>query len=244
MVTEAVTASHEAGTFYLYSVPGKKCPHCEAAQATIEMLNLPLVVRYTTPDAIKSVGLSTVPQIYLGQRHIGGRSDLELFLNEMGMLPLFKRLKDDAILPKRGTADAAGMDLYACFDPERVAADHYGVVADQVNNAVFVEPMARVAIPTGWAVMLPKGTYGRVAPRGGLAVKQGIDTLAGVIDRDYRGEIIACLVNLGNEDVQLCNGDRIAQLVLEKIAMPRAGVEVAELPDTARGEGRYGSTGR
>ena len=244
MVTEAVTATHEQGTFYLYSVPGKKCMHCEAAQATIEMLNLPLVVRYTTPDAIKSVGLSTVPQIYLGRRHIGGRADLELFLNEMGMLPLFKRLNAEAVLPKRGTADAAGMDLYACFNPEIVAASHYGVMADTLENGVMVEPMARVAIPTGWAVMLPKGTYGRVAPRGGLAVKQGIDTMAGVIDRDYRGEIIACLVNLGNEYVLLRNGDRVAQLVLEKIAMPQSGVIVDELPDTARGEGRYGSTGR
>lgn len=243
-ITQAIT-SHKEGEFYMYTATNQPCTHCTAAKDLIETCGLPLVIRPLDGKILKEAGLTTVPQIWLGKRYIGGRRDVELFLNEMGMVPLFKRLDDNAILPTRGSDEAAGMDLYACFDPEAVAADFHGVTADLANNSVWVKPFARVCVPTGWALMVPKGTYCRIAPRGGLAVKHGLDTLAGVVDRDYRGEVIVCLINLSYEEYEIRNGDRIAQMILEKVAMPKFGVVVeGDLPDTKRGEGRYGSTGR
>lgn len=84
---------------------------------------------------------------------------------------------------------------------------------------------------------------GRVAPRSGLAVKHGIDTGAGVIDADYRGNVGVVLFNLGAEDYQVKRGDRVAQLILERIATPDI-VEVDDLDATTRGAGGYGSTGK
>ena len=240
---EAMVQTHLPGEFYLYDIDGMACGHCDAAKGMIELLNLPLCVRHMDRDVAKQMGIATVPQIYLGHRHLGGRRDLELFLNEMGMLTLFKPLRKGLNLPKRGSAEAAGMDLYADFVPLMVQQEFPESIAYIGDNSVAVKPLARVVIPTGWSLMVPKGTYGRVAPRSGLAVKVGVDTLAGVIDRDYRGELKVCLINLGTEMWEIKNGDRIAQLVLEKI-VTKDGVEVAELPDTERGAGGYGSTGR
>ena len=96
----------------------------------------------------------------------------------------FKRLHPEARLPARGSALAAGLDLCAV---ERVT----------------IQPGGRAAVRTGLAVEIPAGFYGRVAPRSGLAVRHGIDVLAGVIDADYRGEILCALVNLGREPFEV-----------------------------------------
>ena len=88
----------------------------------------------------------------------------------------------------------------------------------------------------------PEGTYGRVAPRSGLALKHSIDVGAGVIDADYRGEVGVILFNFGTKDFEIKEGDRIAQLVLEKIELSEV-LEVQELDETVRGEGGFGSTG-
>ena len=89
---------------------------------------------------------------------------------------------------------------------------------------------------------MPPLTYGRVAPRSGLAYKKGIDVGAGVIDEDYRGEVGVILFNFGEEDFEVAPGDRIAQLILEKISM--VGLkEVDDLDQTDRGAGGFGSTG-
>lgn len=95
---------------------------------------------------------------------------------------------------------------------------------------------------TGLSIACPTGTYGRVAPRSGLAVKKFIDVGAGVIDADYRGEVGVVLFNFGVEDFFVTTGDRVAQLVLEQVCMVPA-VEVEELSDTERGAGGFGSTG-
>ena len=136
---------------------------------------------------------------------------------------LFKRLHSEARLPSRGSARAAGLDLCAI---ERVT----------------LAPGARAAVRTGLAVAIPEGFYGRVAPRSGLAVRHGIDVLAGVIDSDYRGEILCALVNHGTEAFEIEPGARVAQLVVEAIATPDPAW-ADDLEETERGAGGFGSTG-
>jgi dUTP pyrophosphatase len=135
----------------------------------------------------------------------------------------FKRLHPEAKLPARGSAGAAGLDLCAV---ERVS----------------IEPGGRAAVRTGLAVAIPRGFYGRVAPRSGLAVRHGLDVLSGVIDSDYRGEILCLLVNLGPEPFEVKPGARVAQLIIEAVAMPEP-VWAEDLEETARGAGGFGSTG-
>lgn len=135
-----------------------------------------------------------------------------------------KLLSETAQPPTRGSEHAAGLDLYA-------------------SEGVTILPGNRALVATGIAVEFPPGNYLRIAPRSGLAVKQGIDVLAGVVDADYRGEVRVALINLGNKDVVIHEGDRIAQAILEKIEVPDV-VLVDDLSDTSRGAGGYGSTGR
>jgi dUTP pyrophosphatase len=136
---------------------------------------------------------------------------------------LFKRLDANATLPTRGSSAAAGLDLYSI---------------EQVSLA----PNERALVRTGLAVAIPEGHYGRVAPRSGLATKQGIDVLAGVIDADYRGELQCLLYNTSDQIVELPAQTKICQLIIEKIITPQA--EWAEsLAETARGAGGFGSTG-
>jgi dUTP pyrophosphatase len=134
-----------------------------------------------------------------------------------------QKLSAHAVPPARATAGAAGYDLCAAYDGT-------------------VPARGRALLKTDVAVAVPAGTYGRVAPRSGLALKQGIDVGAGVIDEDYRGNVGVILFNHSDADFAVKAGDRIAQLVLERIAV--AEVEVCEaLDDTARGAGGFGSTG-
>jgi len=107
---------------------------------------------------------------------------------------------------------------------------------------VRIEPGGRAAVRTGLAAAIPAGFYGRVAPRSGLAVRHGIDVLAGVVDSDYRGEILCALVNLGGEPFEVEPGARVAQLIVEAVATPEPAW-AEELEETARGAGGFGSTG-
>ncbi|KAA8912817.1 hypothetical protein TRICI_003360 [Trichomonascus ciferrii] len=133
-------------------------------------------------------------------------------------------LNGAAKAPTRGSALAAGYDVYACEDVE-------------------LKARSRGLVPTGISIAVPEGTYGRIAPRSGLAVKHGIDTGAGVIDADYRGEVKVLLFNNSEEDYKIAAGDRIAQLVLEQIVTPEVQV-LDSLDDTERGAGGFGSTGK
>jgi dUTP pyrophosphatase len=132
-------------------------------------------------------------------------------------------LHPDAYAPSRATEGSAGYDI-------------------QSIEGGYIPPMGRLLVRTGIAVEVPAGTYGRVAPRSGLSVRHGIHVGAGVIDRDYRGEIKVLLVNLGYEEFRFNKGDRIAQLILEKIHTPIVIVR-DELSNTNRGDGGFGSTG-
>lgn len=135
----------------------------------------------------------------------------------------FKQLDPRAVLPKRGSAYAAGLDVCSI---------------EEIN----LGPKQRVTARTGLAVAIPEGFYGRVAPRSGLAAKQGLDVLAGVIDSDYRGEVCCLLYNTGDETINLPAGSKICQLIVEQIITPEAEW-VTDLDETARGAGGFGSTG-
>jgi dUTP pyrophosphatase len=140
---------------------------------------------------------------------------------------LVRRLRPDAIVPRRMTLHAAGMDLTAAIDAP-----------------VTLAPGERAGVGTGLAIALAPGYEAQVRPRSGLARDRGVTVLnaPGTIDADYRGEVIVLLVNLGQEPVQIESGQRIAQLVLAKVeaADPQ---EVDELPPSERGVGGFGSTG-
>ncbi|HXV73991.1 MAG TPA: dUTP diphosphatase [Sphingomonadales bacterium] len=133
-------------------------------------------------------------------------------------------------LPAYETPHAAGMDLRAAV-PE--------------NSPLRLKPGERALIPAGFAMALPEGYEAQVRPRSGLAVKHGISVLntPGTIDADYRGEVKVILVNLGPEPFEVTRGLRIAQLVIAPVTRG-AWREVDALPESARGAGGFGSTGR
>ena len=136
----------------------------------------------------------------------------------------------DLPLPAYETAQAAGMDLRAAV-PE--------------DEPLILRPGSRFAVPTGLAFALPAGFEGQVRPRSGLALKAGVTCLntPGTIDADYRGEVKVILINLGEEDLTIRRGDRIAQLVVAPVVQAR-WTEVDSLDETARGAGGFGSTGQ
>lgn len=138
-----------------------------------------------------------------------------------------RKLNPTAQVPRYMSAGAAGCDVMACLETARVLA-----------------PSARDAIPTGLAVEIPLGYEIQVRPRSGLAFKQGLTVVnaPGTIDSDYRGEVKVLVINLGTEPVTVQPGDRIAQLVLQKVDQ-MAFVETETLAETARGVGGFGSTG-
>lgn len=137
-------------------------------------------------------------------------------------------LNENGKAPVRGSKEAAGYDIYA-------------------SEETTIPANGRGMVSTALSIICPVGTYGRVAPRSGLAVKHGISTGAGVIDADYRGEVKVLLFNHDNKDFKVEKGDRIAQLIIERIVTPE--IEVLDTAawnvakDTERGAGGFGSTG-
>lgn len=134
-----------------------------------------------------------------------------------------KRLTEFATIPKRGSPLAAGFDLSAAYD-------------------IVVPAGGKAIAKTDLAMKIPTTCYGRIAPRSGLAWKKHIDVGAGVIDADYRGNVGVVLFNHSKEDLNVKRGDRVAQLVLERVSLAPC-VEVDSLDDTVRGAGGFGSTG-
>ncbi len=139
-----------------------------------------------------------------------------------------KILRQGALLPTYGSAEAAGADLYACLEAD-----------------VTIAPGQTAFIPTGFAMAVPRGCAGLIYARSGMACKRCLAPAnkVGVIDSDYRGEIIVALHNHGTEDRVVTHRERIAQMVITPVLTP--AYEIAEnLDDTARGEGGFGSTGK
>ena len=133
------------------------------------------------------------------------------------------RVDGPGAIPEYATEGSAGADL-------RAAA------------AAVLEPGARAAVATGVRLQIPPGHVGLIWPRSGLAVRHGIDTLAGVIDSDYRGEVMVVLVNHGADPVRIAAGDRIAQVLFQTVERARL-VAADALDATRRGSGGLGSTG-
>lgn len=129
-----------------------------------------------------------------------------------------------ATVPTLGSDNAAGYDLYSVETKE-------------------IPPMSRVVIKTGIHITVPPGTYGRIAPRSGLAIKHWVDVCAGVVDRDYTGEVMVVLHNYKDEPFTVNTGDRIAQLIFELIINPPI-TQVSDLEESKRGDDGFGSTGR
>lgn len=161
----------------------------------------------------------------------------------------FQRLHPDAILPTRATYGSVGLDLHACFDGAAYEnAERRGLVVHIDGSlrphAIVLPPGERLLVRTGWAVAIGRGFEGQVRPRSGLAWRHGVTVLnaPGTIDSDYRGPLGVLLVNLGQSDFVIRQGDRIAQLVIAPVAMVDVR-EVEALPETERGEGGFGSTG-
>lgn len=156
---------------------------------------------------------------------------------------LFKKLHDDAVIPRRGTSQSAGFDLYA------------------LEDTVIIGGCGNTIVPTGIAVQLPEGTYGRIAMRSGLAVNEHLSVSAGVIDLDYEnkplGVVVYCTkvfsvtrdTAVGNVIVQspheyiIKKGERFAQLILEKASSAK-GLEVTEMIPRFGNHSGYGSTGK
>lgn len=137
------------------------------------------------------------------------------------------KLRDDAILPVYQTAGAAGADIHACLD-----------------EPITLQPLERRMIPTGLAMAIPEGYEVQIRARSGMSIKHGITMVNGIgtIDADYRGEVGVLAINLSQEAFTIEPGMRIAQMVVARYDVA-AWNEVAELDETARGTGGYGSSG-
>lgn len=139
-----------------------------------------------------------------------------------------KILREGAKLPTYGSCEAAGADLYACLEAE-----------------LTIQPGQTAFIPTGFAMAVPKGCAGLIYARSGMACKRGLAPAnkVGVIDSDYRGEILVALHNHGKEERTISHGERIAQMIITPVLTP--AYEWSEnLENTDRGTGGFGSTGK
>jgi dUTP pyrophosphatase len=143
------------------------------------------------------------------------------------------RMHHSAKIPAYKTKEAAGMDLHACLP------------GDSLPEDFRLESRGRLLIPTGFAIQIPPGYEGQIRPRSGLALEHGVTVLnaPGTLDSDYRGEVGVLLINHGQDDFWVKHGDRIAQLVIAKVERTDV-LEVAELDETERGAGGFGSTGK
>ena len=146
---------------------------------------------------------------------------MKLLLNNMKIQ--IKKLNSKAKLPEYAHLGDAGMDLFSV-------------------ESVTIKPGEKVVCQTGIAMKIPDGYVGLIWDKSGIASKGGVKTMGGVIDSGYRGEVRVVLQNLSKEDYNIKEGDKIAQMLIQKVESPQIE-EVEELDDTERGEGGFGSTG-
>lgn len=163
--------------------------------------------------------MSTVEAVYTSPKKL----KLDAASSPQANILKFVKISSKAYAPTKGSPLAAGYDLYSAAD-------------------VTIEPRGKAIIPTDLKVGVPHGTYGRIAPRSGLAAKNFIDVGAGVVDEDYRGPLGVVLFNHADVQFNVKQGDRIAQFICEKIVYPEL-LEVEDIDQTKRGEGGFGSTG-
>lgn len=149
-------------------------------------------------------------------------------LTEKKLKVQFVKVHEKAQLPFYATDGAAGMDLTNVLD-----------------EPLTLKPGERAKVPTGLIMILPEGYEGQVRPRSGLAAKHGITltNCVGTVDSDYRGEMCCLMINLGNEPYTIQPGERIAQLVIAPVVQVQTEI-ISEVPETKRGSGGFGSTGK
>ena len=170
-------------------------------------------------------------------------SSIPLNLN-MPLVIKFKRITPDGQIPTKGSIGAAGYDLHAahdCIIPKICLKIEMDTTEEkkEVEN-IYV---SKALIKTDIACKIPDTHYGRVAPRSGVSWKHHVHVGAGVIDSDYRGNIGIVLYNLSSKDFIIKKGDRVAQLIFERIENNAMIEEVTDLDESDRGSGGYGSTG-
>lgn len=191
-------------------------------------------------SVIKGMKNDTIPEFFrvtsLAYALQGELQELWQYLHERELpqdhpILQVKLLRPDAKVPTKGSEGAIGWDLYALPGDD----------VEKRANTLYLPNHNRRLVSTGVSVAIPPGYYGRVAPRSGLAVKMGIDIMAGVIDEDYRGEIMILTYNTGHEVVRHDLSKPIAQLILERADKGTVMV-VDELPSTERGEKGFGSS--
>lgn len=146
--------------------------------------------------------------------------DKEFFAPEDDTLKI-QKLRDNAIIPIKGTKLAAGYDLYS-------------------TDTITIPPLSRVLINTGLSIKTPEGTYGRIAPRSGMSLN-GIDVGGGVIDQDFTGPLKVILINNNVDEFKIVEGMKVAQLICEKICYAQTQI-VDKLEQTERGSNGFGST--
>lgn len=135
-----------------------------------------------------------------------------------------KRISENAKIPCYAHEGDAGMDIFSSTD-------------------IIIEPMHRTAVPTGLEIEIPDGYAGLVWDKSGMALKEGLKTMAGVIDSSYRGELRVVVVNLSSRDIEIKKGEKIAQMLLQPITTAKIK-EVKNLTETKRGKNGFGSTGK
>ena len=140
-----------------------------------------------------------------------------------------KKLREGAVIPTYGSSCAAGADLYACID----------------TDTAVILPHETKLIPTGISLEIPEGYGGFIYARSGIATKRGLAPAnkVGVVDSDYRGEVMVALHNHSDKEASIDNGERVAQLVIAPFLAVNF-TEADELSDTERGEGGFGHTGK
>lgn len=180
-----------------------------------------MVDKITSDDRVLSSNKDHVVRREMLAEHMGELAEPRYY--SVGVVNV-KKSNSDSIMPTKATAHDAGWDLYACEDR-------------------FVPSNSRATINTGICLEIPMNYAGLIWPRSGLAVKNGIDVFAGVVDAGYRGEVKVCLYNSSEQELTINKGDRIAQILFQEI--PRLRLLASdELSDTERGDGGFGSSGR
>ena len=159
-----------------------------------------------------------------GEVHTAILKPDQFVISVIAYSPMYvKKLNEKGQISFRGSDLAAGVDLHA-------------------SEEVCIPPLTRRAVGTGIAIAIPENTYARIAPRSGLAAKHSLDVGAGVVDADYRGELKVLLINHASTPFTVKEGDRIAQLILEKVELSDP-MEIDSLEETSRGTAGFGSTG-
>ena len=157
----------------------------------------------------------------------------------------FKKVNNEAIIPKHSKKGDAGADAHIMGFKKIVNENGKKELVEINSDTYTLKPLERIGCPLGFATAIPEGYYFKVVPRSGLALWEGISIVntPGTIDSGYRNEWMAIVINLSNKDVVLKKGDRICQIILGKIYDFEV-VETDTLPDSERGLGGFGSTGK